>query len=216
MLGIIDSFILLATADSDSLVNVLKNQVLDLISENDALYRVATLQKYSYYILIFFFLALVVLIALYYYELIEIRNKNRVLADRLNREADMSEKNNLSDVEISPEKGEYLDLINLIRSTNDYLDVDYSRDKLCSAAHISPSRLSEILKKGEDITFPVLVVNLRLEYSLKLLRDPRNHDTIESIAYDSGFHNARTLQRHFKSKYGLTPKEFRNGTNCKK
>lgn len=89
-----------------------------------------------------------------------------------------------------------------------YLAPQLSREMLVKLTHINKNKLAQIIQQYEGTNLNGMVNNLRLEYSIRLLRNQQNY-TIQAVAYDSGFNNVRTYYRLFHERYGMTPMEFR-------
>lgn len=90
-----------------------------------------------------------------------------------------------------------------------YLNPDITRDQLIKQIHIPKNAFGQLIQTYTGTNFKAYINNKRLEYSLILLKDSQNH-TIESVAVDSGFNNARSFYRIFRERYGMTPSEYRD------
>ncbi len=95
-----------------------------------------------------------------------------------------------------------------IRSEKLFLDSDLSRDDLLRLTPVGKNRVSSFVQVYTGETIKGYINNLRLEYSLTLLKE-QEHFTIEAVAMDSGFNNVRTYQRIFRERYGMSPAEYR-------
>lgn len=76
-----------------------------------------------------------------------------------------------------------------------------------SSVHANPDYLSRILKKEYDLPFGQLLTNCRLEKSCSLLSDPNL--SITEIAFLSGFNDFRYFGQVFKTRYKMTPRDYR-------
>lgn len=100
-----------------------------------------------------------------------------------------------------------------IKLITNYIAEHYSEkitlEELASFANISVYHLSHIFKKCTGKS-PNEYVN---EYRLTMAADRLAHEDTQilNIAIDSGFNNISYFNRAFKRKYGMTPKEYRNG-----
>ncbi len=83
-------------------------------------------------------------------------------------------------------------------------------DKIAMSHGISPRYVRKLFQE-EQTTFSDYVLTMRLERSLRLLRNPANAvSTIASIAHECGFNDLSYFNRTFRRRYGLTPSDFRN------
>ncbi len=95
-----------------------------------------------------------------------------------------------------------------IRSEQLYRNVNLQRQDICERFNISRHMLNHILAEHTGgLSFPQYVNTIRLEETLRLLRD-EPATTISAIATHVGFTPAN-LREQFKRKYGMTPVEYR-------
>lgn len=95
-----------------------------------------------------------------------------------------------------------------IRSEQLYRNVNLQRQDICERFNISRHMLNNILAEHTGgLSFPQYVNTIRLEETLRLLRD-EPATTISAIATHVGFTPAN-LREQFKRKYGMTPVEYR-------
>ncbi len=95
-----------------------------------------------------------------------------------------------------------------IRSEQLYRNVNLQRQDICERFNISRHMLNDILAEHTGgLSFPQYVNTIRLEETLRLLRD-EPATTISAIATHAGFTPAN-LREQFKRKYGMTPVEYR-------
>ena len=95
-----------------------------------------------------------------------------------------------------------------IRSEQLYRNVNLQRQDICERFNISRHMLNDILAEHTGgLSFPQYVNTIRLEETLRLLRDDPA-TTISAIATHVGFTPAN-LREQFKRKYGMTPVEYR-------
>ena len=100
-----------------------------------------------------------------------------------------------------------------IRSERLYANVGLQRQDICDHFNISRHTLNDLLAEFTGgLSFPQYVNNLRLEETLRLLRDDPDK-TISAIATEVGFSSAN-LREQFKRKYGMTPAEYRQNMNA--
>lgn len=105
---------------------------------------------------------------------------------------------------------QFIDLDGLVRREKLYLIPDVSRDSLVAKTGINKNRLAMLIQMYSGNNLSGYLNSLRLEHSLKMLSE--GNETIESVAYDSGFNNVRTFYRIFREEFGMTPAEYRNSS----
>jgi len=95
-----------------------------------------------------------------------------------------------------------------IRSERLYNNIGLQRQDICDRFGINRHTLNDLLAEhAEGQSFPQYINNIRLEETLRMLRD-ESSKTVSAIATDVGFTPAN-LREQFKRKYGITPAEYR-------
>ena len=95
-----------------------------------------------------------------------------------------------------------------IRGEQLYVNAALQRQDICNRFGIRRQVLNELLSRhANGLTFPQYINTIRLDESLRLLRDEPQM-SIAAIARAVGFTPAN-LRNKFKRKYGVTPKEYR-------
>ncbi|MEI6891885.1 MAG: AraC family transcriptional regulator [Pontiella sp.] len=79
--------------------------------------------------------------------------------------------------------------------------------EIAKRADLSPSQLERNFKKAFQITLNKHIQDVRIRAACTLLLS--THNTIASIAQDSGFYDHSHFSRCFKKKKGVAPSEFR-------
>lgn len=82
------------------------------------------------------------------------------------------------------------------------------------AAHlgVTPRNVQQLFE-SEGTTFSAFLLSRRLTRAHRMLTEPRfTHSAVGAIAYDVGFGDLSYFNRCFKRRYGVTPREVRNGT----
>ena len=102
---------------------------------------------------------------------------------------------------------------NLIKDVTIYIEEHYSEkitlEMLANEANISVYYLSHIFRQYTNQT-PIEYLNqYRLSTAANLLRT--TDDSIMDISFECGYNNVSYFNRAFKSKYNMTPKEYRKG-----
>lgn len=91
---------------------------------------------------------------------------------------------------------------------NDNLSKDISLEQMAEYANVSSFYLSKLFKEEKGVTFVNFLTDKRLEKARHLLK---NTDlSIKEITSETGYNDQNYLSRLFKSKYGISPSEFRN------
>lgn len=102
---------------------------------------------------------------------------------------------------------------NLIKDITIYIEEHYSEkitlEMLANEANISVFYLSHIFRQYTNQT-PIEYLNqYRLSTAANLLKT--TDDSIMDISFECGYNNVSYFNRAFKSKYNMTPKEYRKG-----
>ena len=102
----------------------------------------------------------------------------------------------------------------LVETVIKYMRLNFRKDvsiEDCSKEiGYSVSHISHNLPKHLHCTFLQLRNILRISYARELLRFSRI--SIHMVGFECGFNSEKTFERVFKQLTGLTPKQFRNGT----
>ncbi|MDR0270690.1 response regulator [Paenibacillus sp.] len=90
-----------------------------------------------------------------------------------------------------------------------YRDIDISINKVCKHLHISTGYFSSIFKKEVKMTFVNYLMHIRMEAAKEKLRltDLKTFEIAEAI----GFSDPNYFSFCFRKKFGISPKEYRNG-----
>ncbi|OUS74356.1 DNA-binding response regulator [Paenibacillus sp. MY03] len=89
---------------------------------------------------------------------------------------------------------------------------DATLDHAAQQVHLNANYLSFLFKQKTGQNFSDYLIRVKMEVALKLLRDMR-YKTYE-ISEMVGYANAKNFTRTFKSFYGKTPSEYRNGLHA--
>jgi AraC family transcriptional regulator, positive regulator of tynA and feaB len=90
-------------------------------------------------------------------------------------------------------------------------DPDLTPMRVADACKITP-RYLHYLFSGESETVARFILRRRLEECSRALTLPSQRGrTVTAIAFDYGFNSPTHFGRVFREKYGMTPREFRNG-----
>lgn len=101
---------------------------------------------------------------------------------------------------------------NNIKKILHYINIHFkeqiSLKDVADYAEISYSNAGKYIKKYINMSFLEYLNNIRLEYSCRLLLN--STESITDIAEFSGFSSIEHFSKTFKSKYGITPKQYRD------
>lgn len=90
---------------------------------------------------------------------------------------------------------------------NDHYAEDLNLNALAGLASMTPSAFSRFFKLRTGRTLSDYILDIKLGYAARLLVDTSKN--ISEICFECGFNNQSNFNRIFKSKRGLTPREFR-------
>ncbi|CAM4392710.1 response regulator [Paenibacillus phoenicis] len=100
----------------------------------------------------------------------------------------------------------------IIQKIKEYVKANYknaSLEEVARLVHMNANYLSFFFKQKTGQNFSDYVLQTKMEMAAALLRDV-SYKTYE-ISEKVGYSNAKNFTRTFKSYYGQTPSEFRNG-----
>lgn len=86
-------------------------------------------------------------------------------------------------------------------------DRDLTQAEVAAKLKMSVSAFSRLFRRMTGNTFSETLILVRLGKVCRLLAD--QEVTIAEACYQSGFRNLSIFNRHFKSRYGMTPREWR-------
>ena len=123
----------------------------------------------------------------------------------------------LSADEPSPAGNASGDPFDLSRARTDTIDVFFekhhaenvSEAMLADALHVSVRQLSRILKKNYGMNFSEKLLTARMDHAAWLLRT--TDLSISAISEAVGFSSEGNLFRHFRARFGMTPRQYRLG-----
>lgn len=88
-----------------------------------------------------------------------------------------------------------------------YSNIDFTVNALPQLLHISHAQLTRIFKTKTGTTLVKYLIDVRITHAAMLLNE-QNYSVRELVDM-VGFGDERNFTRHFKSKYGMTVKEYR-------
>ena len=99
----------------------------------------------------------------------------------------------------------------VISSVLDFIEQNYMREitlkEVADEMHYTPNYLGYVFKRSKGIGFSEYLINYRIKKSLSLLDG--NHNKIYEVAIKVGYSSTSSFIKQFKSKYGITPSEYR-------
>jgi len=98
-----------------------------------------------------------------------------------------------------------------IKGNKLFLQPEIDREALIKLVHTNKNKFTHLIQDNTHTTFNDYINNLRLEYSISLMRNYPQY-TIEAISIESGFKSSRSYYRLFRDKYGMTPFEYKKVT----
>jgi AraC-like DNA-binding protein len=97
----------------------------------------------------------------------------------------------------------------LIREKKSYLDAELSLQALAKELRIPKHHLTQLFSVRIGKNFYQYINVFRVDHACELIRKSGN-DTLEMLAFESGFNSKTTFNRYFKSQLGCTPSEYRD------
>lgn len=98
-----------------------------------------------------------------------------------------------------------------VQKVKQYIDENYSKplrlSDLADLVGTTPVAFSRFFRQRTDRTLSEYIVDIRLGYAARMLVDSSKN--ISEICYECGFNNLSNFNRSFKTRKGLTPREFR-------
>ena len=95
----------------------------------------------------------------------------------------------------------------ILHYINSHFKEEITLKDVADYAEVSYSNIGKYIKTHLGETFPEYLNKVRLEYSCQLLLN--SSEPISDIANFSGFSSSSYFSKIFKSKYGITPQEYR-------
>jgi len=161
-----------------------------------------------------------VLTAIYFYILTYSFNQNSVFTKSDYEE--FLDENRLPAAELHAEKPkpeEDLEelkehLLTFLSEKEPFTNQDLTLEMLAEQIQLPINRLSAVINRGLNKNFYDLINENRVEKSKKLLKEMVQENTIEYIAYESGFNSRASFYRAFKKHTGLTPTQYLNNAQA--
>ena len=105
-------------------------------------------------------------------------------------------------------------LLDVMASEKPYTDGELTLPRLAARLSVSTHHLSQVINERLNQSFSDFVNSYRVEEAKRRLSDPAaGHYSLLAIAEDVGFNSKSSFNAAFKRQTGMTPSEFRRGTN---
>lgn len=172
---------------------------------------------------IFIVILLTIVLFILYYNMIEIRKKNKAMVKNI-KELQQLRKEHLLSIKKNEKKTSNMPIVKsttdilfekfltLINEEKIYLNPSLTRDDVVARLNTNKNIFVETLKKNTGLTFSEYINELRLDDSLLLLENINEDENIETIAEQVGFSKS-SFYRLFKERFGMTPTEYKNQFN---
>ncbi len=99
----------------------------------------------------------------------------------------------------------------LLKFVDDHFTEEISREQLSELFFFDPDYITKIFKRETGMSFKNYVIGKRLDLARKLLEE--TDSPVHDIALKVGYDNYSYFTRLFKKSYGITPIEFRTGSD---
>ncbi len=99
-------------------------------------------------------------------------------------------------------------LSRIINYINEHYRENLSLYELAEHEHLSVPYLSKFFTKNMGINFMSYINKLRIDTAIKELLS--SDDSVETVAYNSGFPNAKSFVQLFKKEYNMLPSQYRH------
>lgn len=187
--------------DSTTTVLLREQKAMDMliIEHRETIAR----QKFGYICVAVIIAMLIVIIGYIFYNLEKLRQKNKILYEQISQNVNYDIESDAPPKPLS----KLGSLVEKIKKEHLFTDPSFGREALVSMLGTNESYLYNMFKEEYGTTVSAYITHLRLEYSITIIKSEKKIP-IEELAIRCGFNNARTLQRLFKSNFGLTPSEY--------
>lgn len=106
------------------------------------------------------------------------------------------------------DRGAFNRMENIIIKNELFKDPQFNRDGIAKATGLSRTTVIQLIQKFTGVTPSEYVTRLRLEHSVKLIKEHSDW-TIDGIAEGCGYVRRATYYSHFNKFYGITPAQYR-------
>ena len=135
------------------------------------------------------------------------RQKNRKLYEQI-MQLQKAEDQPVAETPASESNPLYASICELMRQERPYTDADFSREELASRLGTNRTYVVDAIREGSGgLSFQQFLATYRVNHATRLLAE--TNDSIEQIAFASGFNSRQVFARAFREQHGLSPSEFR-------
>lgn len=146
-----------------------------------------------------------------------IRQKNRKLHEhimQLQKDESSKELPEVETTDTEPKNSLYASICDLMRTERPYTNADYSRDELAQRLATNRTYVADAIREGSGgLSFQQFLTTYRVNHGTRLLAE--TDDSIEQVAFASGFNSRQVFARAFRDQHGLSPSEFRQAASEK-
>lgn len=196
---------------ADQLGQLENRHELEILSkEKEYEHQLLLKERKASFTLIVSLLIVTLLLALLLKQFSNLRNKNKVLLEKI------KSKNSVKSKEKAIENNAHLlpiikNLENIQSNDKVIFQASLTLSKLAKELNTNRSYLSEAINIGFNSTFSNWINQLRIEKACELLADPENDKfSLEAIAKMVGFSSISSFNTNFKRITGLTPSYYKN------
>ena len=102
----------------------------------------------------------------------------------------------------------YASICDLMKTERPYTDADFSRDELAQRLGTNRTYVADAIREGSGgLSFQQFLTTYRIHHATRLLAE--TDDSIEQVAFASGFNSRQVFARAFHDQNGLSPSAFR-------
>ncbi len=195
---------------NDSIIQSDNREQLNLLNKR---FEVAELQLSEQRTRSHFYLSvavIVILLVVVVYSIIytrSIHQKNRKLYEQIML-LQKVESPPLADTANSAFTPLYVSICELMRQEHPYTNADLSRDDLANRLGTNRTYVADAIREGSGgLSFQQFLTTYRVNHATRLLAE--TNDSIEQVAFASGFNSRQVFARAFRNQYGLSPSDFR-------
>ena len=144
--------------------------------------------------------------------------KNRELYEIIQLEQEREESNieriaGQPEKERTPNERLFLRLVELMKKQQPYIDAELNRDTLAQMLGTNHRYVDDAIRECSDSQSTNTFINsYRVDHAARLLTE--TEDPIALIAEMSGFANRTTFNEQFRSRYKMTPSEYRQAAKA--
>lgn len=84
---------------------------------------------------------------------------------------------------------------------------DIGLEEIAAIANVTPSYMSSIFYKDCGVNFKEYLSSIRFDYAKKMLQF--SEMSVTDICFESGFNDYANFERNFKSRFGVSPRQYR-------